>query len=176
MCYDSIRERMIMCGGSNGQYFDDTWEYYDVPPTPTPTITPTPTFTPSPSPSPTPTSTPADGIVLTLHLPEKTVHARDSFYLDVAINNCNAQTLNDVPFFVILEVTGTFWYYPTWRLDPTWEILATLPTGSLNLAILKPFDWPDNAGTGNARFWGALTNSDMTRILGQYDVRDFAWE
>ncbi len=168
MCYDSVRERMIMCGGSNVEYMDDTWEYYDVPPTPTVTHTP--------SPSPTATATPLDGIMLALHLPEEPIHAGDTFYLDVNIHNANPDPLTDIPLFVILEAAGSFWYHPAWSMEPAWETLSIIPTGPMGITILEAFEWPGNAGTGTARFWGALTDEGMSRILGDYDVKDFSWE
>lgn len=146
--------------------------------TPTPTDTPVPTVTPTPTTTPTiaPSATPPDGIRLTLDMPDGPMHAGDSFYLDIMIDNSNEVPLTAVPLFCILEVAGTFWYHPDWILAPAWESLLTVPAGSMTVPILPTFEWPDNAGAGHARFWGALTNPEITRIIGQHDVREFDWE
>lgn len=151
--------------------------------TPSPTITPTPTDTPVPTltPSPTitstiiPSATPPDGIRLTLDMPDGPMHAGNSFYLIILIDNGNAVPLTAVPLFCILEVAGTFWYHPDWSMTPAWESLATVPAGSITVPILPPFEWPDNAGAGHGRFWGALTNQEITRIIGQHDVKELNW-
>jgi len=165
-CYDSVHQGVILYGG-NTEFGsnDETWEYYDVPtptPSPTPTITPSPTITPTPVPTCTPTATPIDGVLLTLHLPEEPIHAGDTFYLDVTISNANPDPLTDIPLFVILEAAGTFWYHPAWSMEPSWQTLSIIPTGSMGVTILSPFEWADNAGNGTARFWGAVTDQEMT--------------
>ncbi|MCD4654744.1 hypothetical protein K8T06_12530 [bacterium] len=176
-CYDSARNRVVMYGGyAGGGSLNDTWEYYDVPPTSTPTITPTPTATPTSTPSPTPTSTPPDGLHIELHFPDTTIKGGDSFYLDITIENVNPDNLRDIPLFCLLEVADTFWYYPGWTMDPDWEILSTISTGTSTISVIEEFSWPDNTGTGTARFWAALTDQSIIRILGNYDVKDFGWE
>jgi len=115
----------------------------------------------------TPTATPIDGVLLTLHLPEEPIHAGDTFYLDVTIDSVNPDPLIDIPLFVILEAAGTFWYHPAWTMDAAWETFSIIPTGPVDITILSPFQWPGNAGTGTTRFWGALTDQEMSRILGE---------
>jgi len=95
--------------------------------------------------------------------------------LDVTISNANPDPLTDIPLFVILEAAGSFWYHPAWSMGPAWEMLSIIPAGPMGVTILSPFEWPDNAGNGTARFWGALTDQEMTRVLGNYDVRDYNW-
>jgi len=114
--------------------------------------------------------------MLALHLPEEPIHAGDTFYLDVNIHNANPDPLTDIPLFVILEAAGTFWYHPAWSMEPAWEMLSIIPAGPLSVPIQEAFEWPGNAGTGTARFWSALTDQEMTRVLGNYDVKDFYWE
>jgi len=174
----------------------DTFVGYYVSPTPTltPTVTPTCTVTPTPTKTPvstetptvtatftptftpTPTATPADGIRVILHMPDDPILVGDTFYLNITIDNANTDSLNDIPLFCILEAVGTFWYHPAWTMDPAWETLSAIPTGPMGITILSPFEWPGNAGNGTARFWGAVTDPEMTRVLGNYDVKDFYWE
>lgn len=170
MCFDSARNRVVLYGGNTWTgYSNETWEYYDMPPTPTPTVTPTIT------PTPTEIPTPPGGIRVDLVLPEGTVHAGEPFYLDALLINANSFTMTDIPLFVILEAGGCFWYHPGWTMDPAWEIRNLTP-GAETLTVIDPFTWPGNAGNGAARFWGAVTDPEMSRILGQYDVKDFSWE
>ena len=61
-------------------------------------------------------------------------------------------------------------------MDPDWEILSTISTGTSTISVIEEFSWPDNTGTGTARFWAALTDQSIIRILGNYDVIDFGWE
>jgi len=98
---------------------------------------------------------------------------RRNIYLDVTIHNANPDPLTNIPLFVILEAAGTFWYHPAWSMEPLWETLSIIPTESMGIPILSPFQWPDNAGNEMAQFWGAVTDASMTRVLGNYDVRDF---
>jgi hypothetical protein len=92
------------------------------------------------------------------------------------IHNNNPQPLTDIPLFCLLEAAGTFWYYPTWTMEPAWEIQDSIPVGQSEVILLDSFPWPDNTGSGTARFYGALTDQDITRILGNFDMRDVSWE
>jgi len=167
------------------------------PPTFTPTVgpgTPTntphpPTFTPTPSPSHTPTITPTpqkptqppiptpscDRIGVTLDHPDGTVKPGNLFFIDAEICNTLRHPLTGTLLFAILEIEGSFWFYPSWDskidyLEESWN------PGITTRVILPEFAWPDGIGTGvNAIFWAALVNPTMTSLIGDYDSWEFSW-
>ncbi|MCD4653708.1 hypothetical protein K8T06_07200 [bacterium] len=175
ICYDSTRERVVLFGGYAWSAQNDTWEYYDVPPTPTPTPTPTSTPTASPTPSPTPTNTSPcmiSGVVLTM--PSHLYYPGDSCWLNATI--ClDPKPSEPLPFFLILEVYGTYFYYPPWTDIPDYQSID-VPVSGETLKIFPSFDWPDNAGSGDAIFYGAFTNNEMTTLTGEIGVWEFEWE
>jgi len=42
--------------------------------------------------------------------------------------------------------------------------------------ILPAFSWPEQTGTGSARWLAAMTDSSFSNILGTWDSFDFQWQ
>jgi len=140
-----------------------------------PSATPTMTATPTPLP-PTPTPTPLDGIRVELLLPQAVFTHGDTFSLDLSINNLNPEPLLKIPLFIILDVAGVFYYYPEWSLEPGWIVHDSFPNGLFLISVIPSFSWPVTSGPGTVRFWAALTDERMERVLGDYDMKEIVWE
>jgi len=167
-CYDSVRHRTVLFGGYtwNGPA-RDTWEYYD---TSSPTFTPVPTVTPSPTPEPT-----CDEEGVTLEMPDHIFEPGDACSLTANICNPN-EPMHETPFFCLLEYAGAYWFYPDWTLEVDWEVLDQLPSGLTRYPVIDPFTWPPNVGVGTGfRFIGAITDPEMTIVVGTVGEWEFEW-
>ena len=179
MCYDSFRERIVLFGGYAWGELNDTWEYYE-PPTPTPTVTPTspPTSSPSPSPASSPSSTPTPPCPLgvTLSMPSHQFQPGDPCSLTATLCNASSDTLTQTPFFCILDILGEYWFNPTWSEHFDGVLLESIEPGTIDITVIEPFYWPDNAGSfDNARFIAAMTDPSVTNILGVSGEWVFSW-
>jgi hypothetical protein len=208
MAYDARRNCIVMFGGANfPMVTDQTWECYVTPvpaavtasPTATatatwrpPTATPTPslrtptatpplptaTQTPSPAQSATPTPEPSPATGVEFYMPGTLFHEGDVCYLNADIFNGSPQALTGYPFFVVLELSGEYWFGPSWvtlsqGIDYYEETFAT---GVTRLEIVPEFHWPSGVipMTG-ATFWGALTDPGMSRTVGTVGTWEFGW-
>lgn len=141
-------------------------------PTATPTSTPTivPTSVPSATVVPTktpvfePTATPQAGErVLELNLNFDIYHGGDSFLMTSSIYNPNVEI--SVDEYIILDVFGNYWFWPTWKQDVsfTYRVLESW-TVYPDEEILS-FTWPSSAGSESGIvIWGALART------GTYDL------
>ena len=148
-------------------------------PTPLPpTITPTPTSQPSHTPSPT--QVPCNDLGVTLFMPSHYYKPGDTFFLDAYICNPGPESLRDVNLFVILDINiGIYWFYPSWKQYPPnidYKTFAEISVGNHYESIIPPFIWPSGAGTmQNCQFWGALTDREITHIIGKFDKFEFSF-
>jgi len=113
-------------------------------------------------------------------IPSTYVSPGDTFWCRARICNPGAP-LQNVPFFALLDIqVGEYWFYPTWKHYPPdidYELIPELPQGETERIVIPEFYWPD---TGNATYspillYGALLNSDITAIIGEFDVAQFAY-
>ncbi len=147
---------------------------------PTATVPPVPTFTPSMTPTSAPTEPPLV-MGVRLDLPAM-AHPGESFFVTAYLDNPD-EGLTDVPTFVFLDIQGSYWFWPGWQMfdpaDPATVDFSyeVVPTGSTELTILPPFDWPETGSetvTG-LRFWGAMLNEDMTAIRGNHAMVEWGY-
>ncbi len=198
-CYDPIggpftlKARAIDARYKFGQWTEVDITIVPMTPTPGPTSTPPPTRTPTPSPTPTPirtetptpetTNTPvpsptpdgSDELALQLLLPRERFRAGDTFHLTAEVWNPD-EVILAAPLFVILEVHGVFFCWPSWRqmtadgqgID---YALRDVPTGATTYEIIPSFIWPAAAGAGyGLLFYGAIVEPDLTALLTPIDV------
>lgn len=157
-------------------------------PTNTPTVTtptatgtpPEPTVTPTASATWTPwsTATPEpheDGIEVALVLPAHQFRVGDSFWVTLNLMNFAAQPMELAPLFVILEVQGLYFTAPSWTTDLDYYLLTIQP-GQMFLEIIPQFSWPFGAGAGEASFYAAVTNPEISALVSNLSVWDFWWE
>ncbi len=155
-----------------------------VPPTDVPTIKPTtppfPTETPDPDHTPTPeptqsvpTPAPEDGLSLELLLNQRVFTANEQFQLMCYLANGTSRA-EIVRRFIILEVGGSFWFYPRWTQDLDYEIVMML-AGQQHLDTILDFTWPSGAGQASGlRFWGALLDPSTDIVVS--DIAQLEWE
>ncbi len=157
-----------------------TWTPTEIPteaPTDTPTeIPPTPTEVPTEVP-PTPTEVPVPDLGVVLHLSEETFYPNDQFLLKAFISNPGPETYTDIPFVVLMDVVGLFFWHPTWTEDFNYENVD-LTIGTQEKIILD-FTWPNEQSTfSGVRFYGALLTPAFDNIFmdSEWDFVDFGWD
>jgi photosystem II stability/assembly factor-like uncharacterized protein len=169
----------------------------EAPPTETPTpagtepatATPTATMTPTPTPGGGPTSTPQPGATDTpgvsptpgelptgchLFLNAELFVAGDPFILDAVVVNEEAVVL-DVYEYILLDVWGEYYFWPTWTQVPDSVHRVLDPHTSSEQEILN-FTWPAGAGSAaGLRFIGALVDQEAMEIVGVYTEVEFGF-
>lgn len=109
-----------------------------------------------------------------LTLPKYHLQPGDSFQIDAWLDN-PGEPLTDVPLFVILEVYGSLYFWPSWSLyEPPESTMidyarVSVPTGTSTINIIETCEWPDTGSdtVEGLHLFGALLNGDMTEILGE---------
>jgi hypothetical protein len=149
-----------------------------VPDTPTPTPTPVPdTPTPTPTPVPdTPTPTPEiRDLGVYLEMPKDYYVAGDICYVLLTVANDTSTSYFDVPLFVLLDIHGQFYLWPSWT-DWDYALIDIPPIHEEDFQIVEPFIWPQVDFTiSSVWFVAGVTNSDMNEIIGRYDMFEFGW-
>jgi len=97
----------------------------------------------------------------------------DNFSLSAVITNPGPDEYSGVPLFVLLEVYGMFFWWPTWAEDVDLAVMD-IPVGLTTVNLLE-FIWPDLASHGDLRFYSAMTNSQATSLLGNMDWSVLGW-
>jgi hypothetical protein len=148
--------------------------------TPTPTAGPA-TGTPTPSaasPTPAPASpTPGSGgLTIAMEMPATFYRPGMTFSLDAVITNggTNSQT---GPLFVILEVFGTYYFYPSWTHEGIDYSTETFAPGENPLTIIPAFTWPDTGQTSVSGlvFYGAVVLPDLSDLWSNLAVLEWGY-
>jgi len=124
---------------------------------------------------PRPTPTPACDLGVKLFMPSHDFGPGNPFSCMVTICNPGPETYTDVPLFAILDVFGTFYFYPTYSDFDYMKI--SVPQGEFDLDIISEFPWPQDAGTvTDGVFWySGMTTPEMSELLGEMDSWPFGW-
>ncbi len=132
--------------------------------------------------SPAPTPTPPVTLGVRFDMPSDMFHQGDPFYLNAMVGNPGAD-MGDLPLFVVLDVYGEFFFWPSWKryappehteLDYSY---IELNTGMQIIAILPMFDWPDTGSdtvTG-LKFYGAVLTGDFSTVVGDLALAEFGY-
>jgi len=140
---------------------------YDPPPTATITPTPTPA-------DGTPTPPPCDNTGVTICMPQDMFYPGDMCACRATVCNLQGEILEGYPLFVILEVAGYLFFAPGFDGFDSYDL--TFPEDQTFVMVLPEFDWPEGAGEmSEARWYGALTDPDITSILGEIGSFSFGW-
>jgi hypothetical protein len=120
----------------------------------------------TPTPGPDYTPVPYD-ITVELQMPATWFSKGDPCWLKSVIHNEEA-SMSNVPFFVVLDVMGTYYFWNDWTTDLDFERIY-VPAGDSSMTIIPEFTWPDSGQTtmDGLAFWGALTDDAMTQVLGE---------
>jgi hypothetical protein len=94
---------------------------------------------------------------------------------------CNQEghTLEGYPLFVLLEVFGSFFFAPSYNqtFDNYLIDHPIFSPGETRITVLPEFDWPDITGSADGIKWyGAMTDPQMTKLTGTLGVFNFGWE
>jgi len=144
----------------------------------TPTMTPTATINPTHQPTPEPSATPrCEQTGVELYMPASYFTPGMECSLS-AIICANEGPLSSIPFFVLLDVGGSYWCAPSWRsLDEGLDgYVIDVPAGSSDRSIIPPFIWPEGAGAiTNIYFYAAMTDPHVTSLVGQFGAWQFGF-
>ncbi|MBN1550492.1 S8 family serine peptidase [bacterium] len=145
--------------------------------TPTPIHTPASTATANtPTPTsimqtPTPVCSPFGCKIL---MPAHFFSPGDLCTCDLLICNPNIQIYEDTPVFVILDISGLYFFAPSYS-DFDYFIMDIM-TGQTIVKILPVFSWPENSGSLDEAVWyAAMTDRDMSYLLGDMGSYTFGW-
>ena len=139
------------------------------------TPTPTPTITPTAPPTPTPEN-PCDKLKVRIHMPATFFSPGDPCSCMAVICNPGPEIYTDIPLFVILDVFGTYLFWPDFS-SFDYTILGTVPEGPLIVRIIPEFEWPEGAGTvlDGVQWIAAMTDPEITSLLGSAGTWHFGW-
>jgi len=137
------------------------------------TPTPSPTATPEAPPTVLPTGTPVpDCCEMDLILSGHTFYPGDRFLLDAELNN-PASKNKDLGVFIVLEVHGTYFFWPEWDREINGEWM-NLPNGMTPISIFD-FTWPDTGTHSKGLiFWGVLLD-DTGTITSDIEKEEFSY-
>ena len=115
-----------------------------------------------------------DPLSVTLDISRDCFEVFDDFLLQAIIKNPGPESYTDIPFVVLLDIYGEFFWYPEWGTSFSFEPID-LGVGACTKEILH-FTWPDIEGAANdILFYGAILNHELTEILGNWDMVKFGW-
>lgn len=140
-------------------------------------IGPFSTFTPRPTATPSPTPTPATpippGVHVNLAMDDPILQPGDQLCLRGELANGDDTTaLTD--YYVALDIGGNIWFWPGWSVEPDYQ-RRYIAGKSIMSEVLLEFAWPDGAGTGNGKFYGALLTPGTVSIMTEIDIEPFEW-
>ncbi len=113
---------------------------------------------------------------LNIWMPSHLFRTGDSCSCKIILENTGEQEYRHRPLFVILDVYGSYYFWPSFQaLD--YLILDSIPIGLSEIIVLPSFDWPDNVGTAQEINWyAALTDPDFIDLMTGIATWTFGWE
>jgi hypothetical protein len=135
-------------------------------------------YTPTPGPSPTPQSTPTPksgpDFRIKLNLNRTLFSPGDPFQLVVTIKKPDEDSYYNQPLFVLLDVYGEYYFYPSWNTYLDYK-LVDVTVFIASFPILN-FEWPAVTSSADGiAFHAAILNSSMTSVAGNIDSVAFGW-
>ncbi len=112
---------------------------------------------------------------VTLWMPRRIFNPGDFCELTAYVCNKEFYDLNENPLFVILDVYGYYWFAPGWSENMDY-FEHSFPVDGTVIQVIDKFVWPE--GFGNVEgifFYAALTDPEMTELVGEMGVFDFGW-
>jgi len=115
-------------------------------------------------------------------MPSHRFSPADEVWLTAAVCNPDAPLI-DVPFFALLDVYGSYWFYPSWCAYPgdcaagDYQTLAEVPSGLTELPVIPSFIWPET-GAGAAdglHFYAALVDVEAGALIGDVGTWEFGY-
>ena len=112
-------------------------------------------------------------------MPRAVFHGGETCWCRAIVCNAEGSTLENYPLFVILDVYGLYFFAPSFNqvYDSYLIQYPQFPAGETVVEVLPPFTWPVNVGNAsNIKWYGALTNPEVTDLFGELDIFTFGWE
>ena len=95
--------------------------------------------------------------------------AGDMFELVAVVTNPGPVQYHNQPLAVVLDVLGTFFFYPSWTINADYEVVEVLL--GINAYPILSFQWPDGAGSSNNLcFFAALIAPSMESLVSSLDM------
>ncbi len=152
--WDSFPDTLNVKGQSDLTFNSDMWSAYVLVAPETPK--PTPDFS------------------LNLVLNRTVFRPGEPFLLGVTIENLNRLPYYNQPFFVLLDVYGSYYFYPSWTHELDFMYIDI--TQWIKTVPILYFDWPEvNDSADGIAFHAAILNSDLTSVIGNIDTVTFGW-
>ncbi len=127
----------------------------------------------STDPTPTPSSNPCTAYGVVLDMGDEYFCPGETCYLNAEV--CNPNQAEAFPLFVILDIEGSYWFADSWSQDMDY-MLESFATGWTTKVVIPAFVWPEVEGSySGIRIWGALTNLQITEIVGDYALYTFGY-
>lgn len=109
-----------------------------------------------------------------LQMPAAFFMAGDPFSLIAIVNNPGAYG-GIAPLVVLLDIQGSFFFFPTWSSSFTY-VNYELFHGAYAIDVIPTFVWPTGTGAMNGiNVYGALLTTDFSSIWGLYDMETFGY-
>jgi|GEM_PF-5708755 len=148
---------------------------------PLPTRTPCPNSTPFPkcddtptpgvsTPTPTPTIPGPQDPIVSIYTNKFLYAAGDPFELVLDIENPGAGRFVDK--YILLEVSDSFWFYPTWTQDLNFVHMYINQDYAISETVFS-FTWPEAGRIQEIIFWAALLDPSTNTLVGNYDFTSF---
>ncbi len=129
--------------------------------------------TPTPVP-PTPTPSACSQLGVTISMPSHLFNTGDTCSCTAEVCNPGPDTYTQVPLFIVLDVYGSYFFYPSFgAFDQTF---IDLPVGSQTIPVLPGFQWPAGTGAAEHIWWyAAMTDANVTTLFGALGSWEFGW-
>lgn len=116
---------------------------------------------------------------LTLAMPDTYFSPGESCWLQAVITNHGPGVASAVHLFVVLDVLGNYFCYPSWLPAPPIDSaeLEALSVGSHELYVLNPFTWPETGDEAlyDLGFYGLLASGDLGELFTDVVVWTFGY-
>lgn len=147
-------------------------------PTATPTVTPTPAdATATPGPTTTPEPSPTPGIYdceFQFAMPSAYFREGDTFSLTANLDNHGPGLTVD--FYTVLDVLGSYYFYPSWTSNLEYERINLNASDTYALTVLAAFTWPRVEGSlSGLAFYGIVTYQDTLDLASNLAYTSFGY-
>lgn len=110
-----------------------------------------------------------------LHMPSHHFKPGDLCYLDAVICNSFQVPVPEARFFAVLNAYGEYFFAPGWTKELDYWTFGIQP-GPQTMHVIPEFSWPTGTGNGSGlQFIGAITDPEISRIIGNYSIWDLGW-
>ncbi|MBN1355793.1 CRTAC1 family protein [bacterium] len=105
-----------------------------------------------------------------LQMPGTYFSPGDVCSLSALLYNSGPDPIEDAMLFIILDVYGMYFFYPTWSEMVNWGTVD-LPAGVRYLPVIPEFHWPDTGASAadGLVFWGGALDATGTELIGDLD-------